>query len=323
MARYRLLAAVLAIPLIAILALAGIIAFGTAEAPPPMASVYETVRRMDMSDLPPLQRYTARDGAPLAYRAWPGGGERVAILIHGSTGSSRGMNPLAKALRAAGATVYAPDMRGHGESGRRGDIDYLGQLDDDLADFIAALKPQHPAARYTLIGFSAGGGFTLRIAGGRYGDLFDRYILLAPYLGYNAPSSRHAGGGWAMPYMPRIIALAILNRVGVHSLEGLPIVAFARRPDPKEPVPTYSFRLAFNFAPHLDFRDDFRQVRKPMALLVGSADDQMLAEQYAPLLQSLRSDIPVQVIRGIGHIDLTADPAALEAIRTVFVADAR
>ena len=174
MTRYQLLAAALLIPVIAILALAGIIAFGTAPPPPPMATVYDTVRRMDMSDLPSPQRYTARDGTALAYRIWPGGGARVAILIHGSTASSRSMNPLAKALAAAGATVYAPDMRGHGESGRRGDIDYLGQLDDDLADFVSTIKPQHPGATFTLIGFSAGGGFTLRIAGGGYGALFDR-----------------------------------------------------------------------------------------------------------------------------------------------------
>ncbi|HKW55085.1 MAG TPA: alpha/beta fold hydrolase [Stellaceae bacterium] len=312
-----MLIALVAIPLIAVLALVGMIAFGTAAAPPPMASVYDNVRRMDMSELPPLQRYTARDGASLAYRAWPGGGERVAILIHGSTSSSRAMNPLAKALNAAGATVYAPDMRGHGESGRRGDIDYIGQLDEDLADLVAMLKPKHPGASFTLIGFSSGGGFTLRMAGGRYGDLFDRYILLAPYLGYDAPSSRH-GGGWAAPYVPRVIGLVVLNRIGIHGLEGLPIVAFARRPDPSEPVPTYSFRLAFSFSAHRDFRDDFRHVRQPMALLVGGDDDEMFADAYAPLLQPMRSDIPVQVIPGVGHIGVTSEPAALAAIRAVF-----
>jgi non-heme chloroperoxidase len=321
MRRKHMLIVLIALPLIAVLALAGMIAFGTAAPPPPMASVYDNVRRMDMSELPPLQRYAARDGASLAYRAWPGGGERVAVLIHGSTANSRSMNPLAKALSAAGATVYAPDMRGHGESGRRGDINYIGQLDDDLADLMAVLKPKHRDASFTLIGFSSGGGFTLRVAGGRYGDLFDRYILLAPYLGYDAPSSRHGGGGWAAPYVPRIIGLAILNRLGIHRFEGLPIVAFARRPDPSEPVPTYSFRLNFSFAAHRDFRDDFRQVHEPMALLVGGDDDEMIADAYAPLLRPLRDDIPVQVIPGIGHIGVTTEPAALAAIRTVFTAD--
>lgn len=323
MTRKRIFAALLAIPLLAIIALAGVIAFGTVAPPPPMPTVYDNVRRMDVTDLPPLQRYAARDGAALAYRAYPGGKDRVAVLIHGSTGSSRGMNALAKTLNAADTTVYALDMRGHGDSGRRGDIDYLGQLDDDVADFAAAIKPQHPRATMTLIGFSAGGGFTLRMAGGPYGNLFDRYILLAPYLGYKAPTSRPGGGGWAQPYVPRIVGLAILYRLGIHSFEGLPIVAFARRPDPKEPVPTYSFRLSLNFAPHLDYAGDFRRARKPMALLVGSEDDQMLGDQYAPLLQTIRPDVPVQVVPGIGHIDLTMKPAALEAIRAAFVSEKR
>lgn len=323
MKRKHIVVALLAIPVLAIIALAGVITFGTAAAPPPTATVYDNMRWMDVTDLPPLQRYTARDGAALAYRAYPGGKDRVAVLIHGSTGSSRGMNPLAKTLNAAGATVYTLDMRGHGDSGRRGDIDYLGQLDDDVADFAAVIKPQHPGATVTLIGFSAGGGFALRMAGGPYGTLFDRYVLLAPYLGYKAPTSRPGGGGWAHPYMPRIIGLAILYRLGIHSFEGLPIVAFARRPDPKEPVPTYSFRLSLNFAPHLDYAEDFRRARKPMVLLVGSDDDQMLADQYAPLLQTIRPDIPVQVVPGIGHIDLTMKPAALEAMRAAFVSAGR
>src|SRR6185437_9771231 len=152
------------------------------------------------------------------------------------------------------------------------------------------------------------GGFTLRVAGGRYGDLFDRYILLAPYLGYDAPSSRLDGGGWGAPYVPRIIGLAILNRAGIHSFEGLPVVAFA-----KDPVPTYSFRLMLSFAAHRDFRDDFRHVQKPMALLVGGDDDEMFADAYAPFLQPLRPDIPVHVIPGIGHIGVTSEPAALAA----------
>ena len=318
MRRKPMLIVLIAIPLIAVLALAGMIAFGTAAAPPPMASVYDNVRRMDMGGLPPLQCYAARDGASLAYRAWPGGGEHVAVLIHGSTSNSSRMNPLAKALAAAGATVYAPDMRGHGESWRLGDIDYIGQLDDDLADFMALIKPRHPGATFTLAGFSAGGGFTLRMAGGRYGDLFDRYILLAPYLGYDAPSSRPSGGGWAAPYLPRIIGLVILNRLGIHGLDGLPVVAFA-----KDPVPTYSYRLMLSFAPHREFRDDFHQVRKPMTLLAGSDDDEMYADQYAPLLHSLRPDIAVQVIPGVGHIGITSDAPALAAARAVFAGVAR
>ncbi len=141
--------------------LAAAIAFGTAAAPqhsmPP--------RHLDLSGLPPLSRYAARDGAHLAYRIYPGGSEQVAVLIHGTGTESSVMNAAAKTLRAAGATVYAPDLRGSGSSGRRGDVDYIGQLDDDLADLVAAIRLQHPHAKMTLVGFSGGGAFAIRIAG--------------------------------------------------------------------------------------------------------------------------------------------------------------
>jgi hypothetical protein len=83
--------------------LAGAIAFGTAAPPRPVQP-----RRIDLTELPPLSRYTARDGTLLAYRAYPGGGEQVAVLIHGSGTESSVMNALAKALHASGATVYHP-----------------------------------------------------------------------------------------------------------------------------------------------------------------------------------------------------------------------
>jgi pimeloyl-ACP methyl ester carboxylesterase len=59
----------------------------------------------------------------LAYRAYPGGGQQVAVLIHGSAGQSPGMHALARTLNETVATVYALDVRGYGASGRRGDID--------------------------------------------------------------------------------------------------------------------------------------------------------------------------------------------------------
>jgi len=312
-----LVAAIVVAP---ILTLGGMLAFGTAAPPPPLASVYDNVRRIDQSDLPPLERFTARDGSALAYRAWPGGGERVVVLVHGSSGRSSNMNPLAKMLVADGATVYAMDMRGHGESGRRGDIDYIGQMDDDMADFMALIRPHHPGARFTLIGFSSGGGFALRSAGGRDPDLFDSYILLAPYLGPRAPSSRADSGNWVAPYTGRIIALVLLDRLGIHWFDGLPVLAFAKRPDPQEPAPLWSFRLMANFGPGLDADAirDFERARKPVALLVGGDDDEMFADAYAPMLKPARPDIPVEVVPGIGHIGMTFEPAALAAIRAVF-----
>jgi len=137
------------------------------------------------------------------------------------------MNALAKTLNAAGTTVYAPDLRGHGSSGKRGDIDYIGQFDDDLVDLIATIRPEHANAALTLIGFSGGGAFTIRIAGGPHGDLFNRYIVIAPAIVYPSPLARPNAGGWATPYVPRIVGLIVLNKMGIHWFDGLDAIVFA------------------------------------------------------------------------------------------------
>jgi hypothetical protein len=110
--KLRMLASIVAAVVLSLgIALTVAIAFGTALPPHPVQP-----RQIDLTELPPLSRYTARDGT-LAYRAYPGDGEEVAVLIHGSGTESSVMNALAKTLHTAGTTVYAPDLRGHGASG--------------------------------------------------------------------------------------------------------------------------------------------------------------------------------------------------------------
>ena len=185
--------------------------------PPPLASIHAGAMQIDASGAPELRRFQARDGTWLAYRLYPaanGAKDRVAILAHGSSANSTEMHEVAAALAAGGVTAVAIDARGHGASGTRGDIAYPGQLDDDLADLLAEFRKLNPSARFALIGHSAGGGFALRIAASPLGGAFDRFILLAPYLGYSAPTNRPAEGKglWASPDLPRIIATLVVAR---------------------------------------------------------------------------------------------------------------
>lgn len=88
--------------------------------------------------------------------------------------------PPLTSLAEAGFDAHALDVRGHGASGTRGDIAHESQLDEDIADAVAELRRRHPGAALTMVGFSSGGGFTLRIAGAVNGELFDRYVMVAP-----------------------------------------------------------------------------------------------------------------------------------------------
>jgi len=309
--RYTLVAlAVVATVLVT--ALAAAIAFGTADPPPPLASINERFRGRSYVGLPPAESFKARDGAALVYRRYAGAPDRVVVLIHGSTGQSRAVHALAMALREAGNTVYAPDIRGHGDSGTRGDIGYLGQLDDDLADFAQVIRAAHPAARVVLAGHSAGGGLVLRVAAGRYAERFDGYLMLAPFLHQDSPTTRPDTGGWAAPYVPRILALGLLDRAGLPLFQGLPAVVFATSQAESR---TYSFRLLMNFRPHLDWRGDLAAVRRPAAILVGAADTLFVAEAYAPVVGAINPAIGVTVVEGADHMGITFDAPAIAAVR--------
>jgi alpha-beta hydrolase superfamily lysophospholipase len=298
--------------------LAGMIAFGTSDPPPHLASVSEPFRKVDYRDLPPVETTPARDGTPIAFRVWaarpPAEPERVVIAIHGSSAASSSLHALGKALQAQGLTVYAPDTRGHGGTGRRGDIDYAGQLDDDLADFIALVRKQHPAARLVLMGFSSGGGFALHSAATPVGRELERTVLLSPMLGPRAPTVRTGGDAWASPYLPRIYALFALDRIGIHRFDYLPALAFAIAPgNPADLTGVYSFRLMRAFATW-DYAGDLRAAPAPIAVLVGEKDELFAADLFAPTIHAVRPDVPVTVVPGLGHIEMTTDPRAVPAI---------
>jgi pimeloyl-ACP methyl ester carboxylesterase len=299
-----------------LLAIAAMIAFGTSAPPPPLAAVSRAVGKSDLQNLPVLSRYAARDGMSLAYRAYPAAdARRIAVLIHGSSGDSHAMHGVGLALAGAGIGAYALDMRGHGASGRRGDIDYVGQLEDDLEDFAAVLRKAHPAAQLVLVGHSSGGGFALRVAGDPQRELFDRYLLLAPLLHQQAPTTRPMAGGWVKPFVPRLIGLGILDGLGLPWFQHLPVLAFALPPEAAaKTTPTYSYRLQMNFRPHENYLADVRAITRPTRVLVGAADELFVAERYAPLLEPQQRLLRVDVLPGVTHIGIVLDAPALQAV---------
>jgi alpha-beta hydrolase superfamily lysophospholipase len=313
----RLFKAVLITLLLFAGVLAAMIGLSPSKAPPPLSSLSQAARRIDASGLPALQSMPARDGTPLAYRAYlpvtPV--TRVAVLVHGSSADGRNMNMVGHALLEAGFAAYALDVRGHGHSGRRGDIDYVGQLDDDLADVVAELRRRHPGSSFSMVGFSSGGGFTLRSAGGANGALFDRFVMVSPMLHQSAPTARPDTGGWVKVNMPRAIGLTILDHLGIDAFGHLPVINFALPPEAAaDRTVAYSYRLQLSYRPHEDYLGDVRAIRRPVTLLIGERDELFRAEAYAPLLEPLQPRLKVQVLPGLGHLDMVIDEAALAAI---------
>lgn len=57
-----------------------------------------------------------------------------------------------------------------------------------------------------------------------------------------------------------------------------------------------------------------RAIRRPATLIVGERDEQFRAEACAPLLEPVQPRLKVQMLPGLGHLDMVVDDAALAAI---------
>ena len=308
---YALAATTLVVSLMAAAALV----WGGPGTPAPIASINDPFKLVDFLNMPPLKKYQGADGAKLFYREYAPIGDNIkgsTVLVHGSSASSDSMHPMATALAATGLHVYALDIRGHGASLPKGRIAFIGQLESDLQMFVQAVQPPSPS---TLIGFSSGGGFVLRVAASDMQTSFDSYLLLAPFLGHTAPNYKPDNGGWVSVGVPRIVALNALNVVGIRYWNDLPVVRFALTEQDKSFLtPEYDFNLNVNFAANADYQADLLNAKGKVAILAGDADELLQSQELQGMVQSAGKDWPVQLLPGIGHISLTLEPTALEAV---------
>ena len=303
----------------------GLIAFGTARPPAVAPAITKPFADIDTQTLPELLRYKARDGALLSYREYRASDQKVAVLLHGSAGSGVDMHPLALALQRAGITALVPDLRGHGANRPHGDITYVGQLDDDLVDLVTNKKQELSNSTWTILGFSSGAAFALRFAAeSPAGRMVDRYVLVSPYLRYDAPSVRQSKPGvapmqsWASASVGRIIGLTMLNRWGVHIWDGLPVLAFPVPSNIEAATRMYSWRMYRNFGADDDYLADIRRAARPIRVLVGGSDQLLDADRLKTEFQSQRSDVPVSIIPGMGHSDMVTKSAAIRAVAAAF-----
>ncbi len=109
----------------------------------------------------------------LAYVTY-GSGKEILVLVHGNFSSSYHFEPIIKLL-GDDYTIYAPDVRGFGDSSYNNRFDSLEELADDIIKFIERL---HLGNVY-LAGWSAGGAIAQVVACERP-DLVKKLVLIAP-----------------------------------------------------------------------------------------------------------------------------------------------
>jgi len=309
---------VVALAVVIAAALGGMLVFGTSGTPQLLASLGAPFRSVDFSDLPAVQTIVVSNRSPIAYRAWlpsPAASNPplVVIAIHGSSAQSASIHPLGKALSAEGVAVYAPDIRGHGDTGVRGDIDYANELDDDIADFTAMVRGKYPNAKLVLMGFSSGGGYALHVAATPLGKTFARTVLLSPMLGPFAPTYKQ-DAKYARPFLPRIMALMVLDRVGIRAFDHLTTLLLAIDPARSDIlVGHYSWLLMRAFGTR-EYAADLRNAQTPLAVVVGEKDELFYADKFAPTIDAVRPGVPVTIVPALSHTGLTVDPSAVPAI---------
>jgi alpha-beta hydrolase superfamily lysophospholipase len=126
----------------------------------------------------PVPTFTDEHGVPIVYYAWPVDHPRAIVqIVHGVGEHALRYREVARALNAAGYSVYADDHRGHGQTGmlqHGGDISQLGKLGPGgLRATVAAVhaftgvirqqlteqepaEPGHPPVPLVLLGHSWG-----------------------------------------------------------------------------------------------------------------------------------------------------------------------
>ena len=270
--------------------------------------------------VPPTTGLAMRDGYEMQLRRYPAqvADAPLLVLVHGSGWHGLQFDDLAQELSQT-AEVVVPDLRGHGAApGRRGDIDYIGQLEDDLADLISATRVR--GQKVVLAGHSSGGGLVVRFAGGAHRDLMDSAVLLAPFLHHNAPTMRPDAGGWNQILLRRIIGLSMLNTARITALNHLIIVQFnmpkAVLDGPLGDTATtaYSYRLNTSFAPRGKYLDDIAALPR-FLLIAGSADDAFVAAQYEPVMSAANPNGSYLIVEGVNHLDIVTAPETAAALK--------
>ena len=255
----------------------------------------------------PIESFQARDGSTLFYRSYGEQSPIDLVLMHGSGFDSAYLGSLATRISSTGiARVWTPDVRGHGLSPqRRGDIDYVDQLEDDLADLSGWIRWRNPHGVLVIGGHSSGGGLAIRFAGGPYRGTADGYLLLAPFLQYDAPTVRPGVGGWATPKTSRIVGLNVLNAIGIRSFNGLTAIEFNLPPTYRTGNETlfYSYRLMTGFSPR-NYVSDLRTLREPILVVAGADDEAFYAEEFRDVFGSLTPHADIELVADTTHLGL-------------------
>ncbi|WP_226579138.1 alpha/beta hydrolase [Halobacillus litoralis] len=167
--------------------------------------------------------YTTRDTTSLSYLPYikNESNKEAIIVIHGITAEIKHHKKFVKACERK-ADIFVPILRGYAQSSRRGDIEYIGQYDHDLLDFIHYIK-QKGYETISLLGHSMGCANMLRLIQ-QNPSIVDEYIFVAPFFHPTLPvyhehaneQTKHGADVDYTVYGKKVFLLMFLYKMNIH-----------------------------------------------------------------------------------------------------------
>jgi alpha-beta hydrolase superfamily lysophospholipase len=269
--------------------------------------------------------FTVRDNKKIFACKFPEKSDNTIVLIHGVASNSYLYNKTAGLLQeATQAEVFAIDLRGHGKSdGKSGDVDYINQYADDLADIIKTIRKQKSNGKIIIAGHSMGGGVALNYAMQKNKTTIDGFLLFAPLIGHNSPAivqtpPQETGSieSFMKIHFARIIGLKMFNEIDNHSHDSLPVLFF-NLPE-NMPLRKYTYRANMSMAPD-DYKAGLKSLNAPTLVLICGKDEAFNAEEMKKAVTE-NSQAQVQIIEGVTHNGIRHNPQAYEFVKKWFSA---
>ena len=244
--------------------------------------------------LPTIQNFTARDNSLLGYRLYRSGMPThiKLYLVHSAAWQAMEFNQIASRLATERgvADVYLADMRGHGSGpARRGDVDYVGQLEDDLADLIS--ETAGPGDLVVVGGHGEGAAVAMQFALDKP-QAVHGCLVLAPVLSYNLSGNKPDLGGWTHALGTRMVGLWILNGMGLHWSDHETVLQYALPSTLRDGPLGYSATTDISWRMYhaLQMRDrdgrDVGNLAMPLLSIIGGGDEVVDAEAMTAMLKS-------------------------------------
>ncbi|MBN9652995.1 alpha/beta hydrolase [Halobacillus sp. GSS1] len=257
--------------------------------------------------------YMTRDFTRLQYtvlKERPSSKEAI-IMVHGITAEYHHHEAFAdQCLREA--DIYFPVLRGYDQSPRRGDLEYIGQYDDDIFDFIHFIEKKG-YEKVTLAGHSMGCANLLRLIK-KNNSAASEYLFIAPFFHptlpvYHDDATEQSTDRTDVDYTvfdKKVMLLMTLYKMNIHRFNKRTVAEIPDEFNKSEKL-TLSFRLLISrflekIPSHL-----LTDIKDRVSIYVGSEDEVLLHDKFKRYVKE-QWNVEVDIIQGVDHNHILHHP---------------